>query len=555
MKSSKFSQLPKDEQDWIDAYLDGTISDGDFDQLQDRMMESPELREAMRSYLSLDHSLLQLSDAIVPETESATGPWLQTESAPSEKIARFPKSFIPIAAAATIAFLTGSALMYWNQRNGEIADTAKETPSANGFAVIQNLFDPSWEKPANIRREGDMLGAEVFTLASGTAQIQFFSGAIMTVEGPSQIELKSAWEASCREGAVRMKVPPAARGFKLQTPSSEIIDLGTEFGLVVRDGTGHVEVIDGEISVRHRGEEEKILKQSDALNLDPNSAATVSQSGQVTFPDLSRFGSRSAEELTSSFQRWERHRDVTAQDPRVLAYYTFDGPNHTIVPNLSEPRKPDFDGTVILAEPVSGRWPGMKSALEFRRPGARVRVNIPGTFSAFTFACWTRIDSLDRRYNALFMGDGYERGEPHWQIRDDGKMMLSVMVDESQPNPRSTDPQSRLHKVYFSPPMWDMSMSGQWLHLASVFDPASRTVSHYVNGEKVSSQEIESLFFVDQLRIGNGEIGNWGEPFRKDPNFAIRHLNGRLDEFTIYQSALTDNEIANLYHRSRSDLK
>ena len=84
------------------------------------------------------------------------------------------------------------------------------------------------------------------------------------------------------------------------------------------------------------------------------------------------------------------------------------------------PRNPELDGAVVLAEPVDGRWPGLKSALEFRRPGSRVRVNIPGEFPAFTFMCWVRIDSLDRWYNALFMADSYETGEPHWQIRNDG---------------------------------------------------------------------------------------------------------------------------------------
>ena len=33
-------------------------------------------------------------------------------------------------------------------------------------------------------------------------------------------------------------------------------------------------------------------------------------------------------------------------------------------------------------------------------------------------------------------------------------------------------------------------MSGQWIHLASVYDPGGRKVSHYVDGEKVSSEEI-----------------------------------------------------------------
>lgn len=204
-----------------------------------------------------------------------------------------------------------------------------------------------------------------------------------------------------------------------------------------------------------------------------------------------------------------------------------------------------------MAKPVSGRWPGHKSALEFHRPGSRVRVNIPGEFPAFTFMCWVRIDSLDRQFNALFMGDGYESGEPHWQVREDGQMMLSVMVDDQRPDPRVKDSKGH-HRVYFSPSMWDLSMSGQWLHLTSVYDPGNRQVSHYINGENISRQEITDDYFIGNLKIGNAEIGNWGEPFREDPTFAIRNLNGRMDELAIFGEALDAKEIARLYESSRS---
>ena len=151
------------------------------------------------------------------------------------------------------------------------------------------------------------------------------------------------------------------------------------------------------------------------------------------------------------------------------------------------------------------------------------------------------------------MADGYENGEPHWQIRHDGKMMLSVMVDDARSLPGH--PESRFHHVYFSPSMWDISMSGQWQHLASVFDPASRSVSHYVNGTRVSHEEIEPKYDVSTLRIGNAEIGNWGQPFREDPTFAIRNLNGRMDELAIFKAALSDEEIQRLYQASRSNAR
>jgi hypothetical protein len=565
MKPANFQNLSDQERGWLDGYLDGTIEPEAFEALQTRLAESAELREVMRRYLSVDDFLRNDSGSVGSESgpDAATTPWLNVDGGddaePSAKISRFPISMatvLPIAAVIVLAFVLGSAFMRWtsspdrdwNEAGLAISD---EEPSANGFAVVSGLFDAAWPEGEVARREGDTLGAEIFRLASGTAEIQFFSGAHMTAEGPAEISLTSAWEADCREGAVRMQVPPAARGFKLHAPSTEIIDLGTEFGLVVRGGKGEVEVFDGEIALHQDGKDERLVTKGIALTLAADGSVTAGQSGAMAFPSAKRFGSEAVEQRRKDFARWQSHRDQLAGDERLIAYYDFARKDaNTLIPNLALPRNSEFDGAVILAEPVDGRWPELKSAVEFRRPGSRVRVNITGEFPAFTFMAWVRIDSLDRKYNALFMGDGYENGEPHWQIRDDGALMLSVMVDDTKPNPGAPN-DAGLHRVYYSPSIWDMSMSGEWMHIASVFDPADRTVSHYANGRKISDQEIIAKFFVDTLRIGNAEIGNWGQPFREDPWFAIRNLNGRMDEFAIFREALDEAEIAKLYERSR----
>jgi hypothetical protein len=181
-----------------------------------------------------------------------------------------------------------------------------------------------------------------------------------------------------------------------------------------------------------------------------------------------------------------------------------------------------------------------------------VRINIPGEFQAYTFSCWARIDSLDRRYNALFLADSYQSGEPHWQIRNDGVLMIGVMVDDQAPEPddfHQQHPWAGLSRNYYSPPFWDMTMSGRWLHLVSVYDPVNRKATHYVDGELLSEHPIEEGYVPASLKIGNSEIGNWGDPNRSDPNYAIRNINGRIDELAIYQEALSSEEIAELYRK------
>ena len=302
-----FKDLTAEQQDRIDAYLNGSISAEAFAALQQELMASPELRALLRRYLALDHHLQEM----LVKVDTASESWLGSEDAPP--VAAKPKprlwvsGWMPVAAAAVLAFFLGLSSLFWGRgsggNSGGLANNAAE-PSAEGFAVVGSLFDSVWSEPGNAYREGDTLGAEVFRLATGTAEIQFFSGATMTVQGPAEITLKSAWEATCQEGVVRMQVPPAARGFKLRSPSSEIVDLGTEFGLQVIDGQAHVEVFDGEIAIRHKDESERLVQEGAAWGLPSGGSSVPSELGKIAFPDVSQFGLRAVEQRQFDFNQW-----------------------------------------------------------------------------------------------------------------------------------------------------------------------------------------------------------------------------------------------------------
>ena len=116
MKQSSFNNLPREEQDWLDDYLDGTISPESFQILQDRMVESSALRSIMRRYLTIDNALQNESDG-APEISSS--PWLGSAPEPqagpasqTERAIRF-RTFVPSALAAGLAFFLGLAFMNW----------------------------------------------------------------------------------------------------------------------------------------------------------------------------------------------------------------------------------------------------------------------------------------------------------------------------------------------------------------------------------------------------------------------------------------------------------
>ena len=154
---------------------------------------------------------------------------------------------------------------------------------------------------------------------------------------------------------------------------------------------------------------------------------------------------------------------------------------------------------------------------------------------------WAKIDSLDRQYNALFLTDNYEIGEPHWQLTDKGQLFFSVGLGQGK----------GFHHVFLSPLVWDHSDSEKWLHLVTTYDVATRTCVHYLNGKEISRDQADQEQGVDAINIGSAQIGNWGLPTRREPEFAVRNLNGRLDEFTIFSTVLTPDEIQSLYQSGK----
>jgi hypothetical protein len=99
-----------------------------------------------------------------------------------------------------------------------------------------------------------LLGAAVpqgpLRLLSGAAQLAFESGALVTLNGPAEIEVLGSSRLFLRSGRIVPFVPPSATGFTVVSPTGEVIDLGTEFSVNV-DASGRTEVyvLDGQVDV------------------------------------------------------------------------------------------------------------------------------------------------------------------------------------------------------------------------------------------------------------------------------------------------------------------
>ncbi|MCA9067369.1 MAG: FecR domain-containing protein, partial [Planctomycetaceae bacterium] len=469
-------------------------------------------------------------------------------------------------AIATMVLIAVGGFAFWLGRNdgaqqpGQIASPEEPTEEPQetriaGHATLRRAVDLKWSDGATDRREGDVLPNGTLAFDKGVAEIDFFCGATLIVEGPASLDIESDWSVRVTQGRLRANVPPAARGFVVKAAGSEIVDLGTEFALHVGTDNASVEVLDGEVELRGGEHDGKHLVTGQAESLKGMMANRDLFNGLSTVTDLQR-RRRNAE--LQRFAEWKASSQQLRTDPRLIAYFPVaEGQKERVVRNVASSGN-RFDGQLVgPVEQTAGRFGSASSGLRFDRMGTRVRTRIDGAFQALTFACWVKIDGLEHRYNALFMSDGYENGEPHWQIRDDGRLMFSVMIDDTQEIRHFSKDENRmvthagLHRVFYTKPFWDLSKSGQWFHLAAVYDPVGRRVVQYVNGQPISDEEIIDKFHITTLRIGPSEIGNWGQPFRKTPWFAVRNLNGTIDELAIFHAALSAGEIQKLFEKGK----
>ena len=406
----------------------------------------------------------------------------------------------------------------------------------------------------------DLIPAAMLIIDEGILEMDFFCGATLVVQGPAELDIQSDWELTCLSGQLRAAVPPAARGFIINAAESKIVDLGTEFSLQVTKDSAHVEVLDGEVEIQQPAIEPQRLTTGEGKWLVGRQSVTEIEAEIATSQELE---ARQAEQQRERLSRWQAASDVLRQDNRLIAYFPIES---ELAGDSSFPRRvsnvaaagPGGDGFLVGSVSLSpGRFGEPSMGLEFNRPGARVRVRLDGTFEAFTFVTWVKIDSLPHAYNALFMADGYENGEPHWQIDKEGRMMFSVMVDDQAEVVHYSRVEGAVvrgagrHRVYRTEPIWDLAKSGRWMQLAAVYDPQAMRVRQYADGQRVSDEEIDPDLLVKQFRIGAAEIGNWGQPFRKTPSFAVRNLDGTIDEMAIFGAALSDQEVLDLYQAGR----
>lgn len=499
----------------IDDLLDGDISEADFLRLEAEMIVDEEARRAYYDRQKLSTGLvLDAAEHHDGGSDESVTP------AHAGRPTRFRVDWLVLTAATVFALLVG--LLGWKIGQDTARAVRGPEPVVSGFGAIAGPVGGTWADGTELR-EGDLVPGGERMLESGFAFIELFSGVELLVTAPARFEIRSGMEVVLEQGSIQARVPDVARGFRVILPSGEAKAEVAEFvSLVGLDGS-QLQIIAGHATCLFEGESiQASFGEGFHFSREENRLTSL----RIVPPLLSELKARLAAERSGRFAGWERKASELENNPLLLLHLS-----------LGEA---DSNATVVRAEPVADRWGRPGGALDFSPTGSRVRVDVPGEHRSLTLMCWVRIDGLDRLFNSLFLTDGHELHEPHWQIMDDGRLFFSVRA-------REVKGKKDKHIVY-SPPVWTPARAGQWMHLATVYDGEAQTVAHYADGELLVLEPIPEELHPSQVVIGPASVGNWSEPkYRTDPEFVMRNLNGAIDDLWVFGRALGAGEVAKVW--------
>jgi len=547
----------------LDALCEESITAEQLQRLEELVLSHPEAEACYVQFLSLHADLIghfgvlsagtdqSLSDrALAEPTKTEPGPAVAGSVNPQltpgprrSRLKRWGKIGLSALAAGLVL-----VLVPWPRLQRVPTHSGPDPePTDRTVAVLLHAPDAKWEETGLPTRAGAPLPPGVLRLKSGLAHIEFYNGAMVILEGPAEFQLISRTEAYCARGKLRATVPPQAQGFTIKTPALDLVDRGTEFGLRVGGDKTEVHVFRGQVDLydagsRHDDPPRKALATGQGLRLDGPGASRLIESDTTAFRTVQELEARARAETQRLQADWAAANAEGRRDPSLVLAYTFQPEpawSRTLRDQPGAGQQP-HDGAIVGCSWVPGRWPG-KQGLEFKRVSDRVRLNVPGEFESVTLATWARVDALPNRNNSLLMADGWPEGGLHWQIGDNGTIILGV---------KGPGPGKGPNAHYRALEAFGPERFGRWSHLAVVYDRDAGMVTHYLDGKPVAELPIQ----IDvPPRIGNAEIGNWNLADRRD-SVPIRFFTGCIDEFLLFSRALSGHEIEQMSTRGRPPL-
>ncbi|MCM8536976.1 MAG: FecR domain-containing protein [Lentisphaeraceae bacterium] len=500
--------------------MEKSLSPEQKTQLDKILASDEEARQYYHDYIDTHISLDWHFAGNSLELPSGLEPVIGNDQEEVKPVKSFPFPLVLLSAAAAIV----------------IAFVLPTNSSSNSYKVI-NSVSAVWANDGKSFEVGDSISTKKLNLKEGYSELETAEGVKLIVEGPAEFELVSNKEVILNKGKLVAYVPDKNTGFKVHTPQTEVLDLGTEFGVSVgQDGDTEVHVLEGQVETTSAGKK-TLVNKSEAEFI-------TKQKSVLAKADAGRF-MRILPEKTDkdvSFIRWSfdegqgeesvyRGKNLPEEDFNAYLKSTYkDGP------------KPKW---------IDGKY---GKALNFDATGGYLETGYPGIggAKARTVSFWVKIPKGAVEFNAVSMiawGSYAGKGRTwqvawNWKPEDGAFGALRAGLYHGQ--------------IVGSKDLRD----GEWHHVAVVMFGGQRAnvnthILLYVDGQLEPASrksildvktDIESKKAIKVLMGRNALAHVKG-------NEKHKVFNGSMDEVYIFDCALDEEQIRRLMKYNKSGLE
>ncbi len=249
------------------AVCDGTITPEETARLESMLCESEAARLFYAAYMDLHADLLwQGRDrtARLPE--------------PSGRARTVRVRWYGLAAMAAAVFIGLAAAAF----------AVLSGPGPEPIGHLASALDCRWQAHPELAPGQPLYPGQDLHLESGVAEIALTSGATIAIQQRARVRLESAGAIDLREGTLWAGVPEEAKGFTVRTPDAEVVDHGTEFGVLADPaGATEVHVFRGRVDVTPQRGTQRRLEGAQAVRVEANAVSSIA-------PDGTRFAGTTA---------------------------------------------------------------------------------------------------------------------------------------------------------------------------------------------------------------------------------------------------------------------
>jgi hypothetical protein len=244
----------------VAAAFDGALGQSEFNKLQRRLADEPDLLALYREHALLHHSLCEEF-----EGRQSIGDSLPPAS-------RLPRWLMPLLAVIAVAAL-GLATWKLTRPAGVASLMAGSSLSADASATLDGrpMLDGAGLSP------GSRLSVE-----RGWARLNLPHKIVAIIEAPAAVVYESDRHFRVENGRARFQIPPGLEGFTVKSASLVAVNRGTGFGVLSRPGAAdELHVFEGEVDLKT-----VTLKSGEAASVDPDGTFTRMPARENDFASL-----------------------------------------------------------------------------------------------------------------------------------------------------------------------------------------------------------------------------------------------------------------------------